>query len=100
MTRTFRSMIFAGLASLACAIAFTSAAAVPIDPGINAAPSVLGDLQSPGLADMDQAALTCATPDARMTASLPNSDPSRTRTVVDVDQPSTAIGFIDLRRRC
>ncbi|WFU89479.1 hypothetical protein QA644_10785 [Rhizobium sp. CC1099] len=51
--RSFRSMIFAGLAMIACAtITMPAAASVPIDLGINAPPSALHDHQSAAVTDV------------------------------------------------
>ncbi len=99
--RSFRSMIFAGLAMIACAIiAMPVSASVPIDPGINAAPSVLDDHQTPLLADIDKMALTCEARDIPAPIALRSSFSTGHMTMATRSLTSGSVRFIELRRRC
>lgn len=100
MTRTFRSMIFAGLAMIACAMIVTPvAASVPIDPGIYAS-SVLPDHQTPAVVDVAKTALTCEARDMPAPIALRSSFSSGHMTVAARSLRSGAVRFIELRRRC
>jgi hypothetical protein len=95
-------MIFAGLAMIACALAITptAAAAVPIDPGIHAPPSVMHDHQAPAVVDIDKMALTCEAGDASAPISLRSSFSPGHMTVAARSLTSGAVRFVELRRRC
>ncbi|MGH0345500.1 hypothetical protein NKY44_17060 [Sinorhizobium meliloti] len=97
----YRSMIFAGLAMIACALAITpTAASVPIDPGINAPLSVLHDHQAPAVVDIAKAALTCEARDMPAPIALRSSFSTGHITVAARSLTSGTVRFIELRRRC
>ncbi|MDW9814943.1 hypothetical protein GOB25_07650 [Sinorhizobium meliloti] len=97
----FRSIIFAGLAMIACALAITPTAAfVPIDPGINAPPSILHDHQAPAVVNIAKAALTCEATDTQAPIALRTSFSTGHMTVAARSLTSGAVRFIELRRRC
>ncbi|APG91135.1 hypothetical protein SAMCFNEI73_Ch1846 [Sinorhizobium americanum] len=94
-------MIFAGLAMIACAMIVTPAAAsVPIDPGINAPPSVLDDHQAPVQIHIAKMALTCEARDMPAPIALRSSFSTGHMTVAARSLTSGAVRFIELRRRC
>ncbi|MDW9772566.1 hypothetical protein GOA89_11485 [Sinorhizobium meliloti] len=98
---SYRSMIFAGLALIACALAITpTAASAPIDPGINAPLSVLHDHQAPVGVDIAELALTCEARDMPAPVALRSSFSSGHMTVASRSLTSGAVRFIELRRRC
>ncbi|MQW06590.1 hypothetical protein GHK45_23545 [Sinorhizobium meliloti] len=98
---SYRSMIFAGLALIACALAITpTAASVPIDPGINAPLSVLHDHQAPAVVDIAKAALTCEARNMPAPVALRSSFSSDHMTVASRSLTSGTVRFIELRRRC
>lgn len=97
----YRSMIFAGLAMIACALAITpTAAAVPIDPGINEPPSVLHDHQAPAAVDIAKMALTCEARDMPAPIALRSSFSTGHMTVAARSLTTGSVRFIELRRRC
>ncbi|MQV04155.1 hypothetical protein [Sinorhizobium meliloti] len=97
----YRSMIFAGLALIACALAITpTAASVPIDPGINAPLSVLHDHQAPVAIDIAKMALSCEARDTPAPVALRSSFSTAHMTVAARSLTSGAVRFIELRRRC
>lgn len=98
--RLFRSMIFAGLALAACAMAVTPVgASVPIDPGIYAVTAPLDDHPAPAPIRIDKAALTCEAPEVPALASL-RSSTTRSLDVAIAASSTTPVRFIELRRRC
>ncbi|RVL05110.1 hypothetical protein CN151_10725 [Sinorhizobium meliloti] len=99
--RSYRSMIFAGLAMIACALAITpTAAAVPIDPGIHEPPSVMHDHQVPAVVDIAKAALTCEATEMSARISLRSSFSPGHITVAARSLTSGVVRFIEFRRRC
>lgn len=98
---SYRSMIFAGLALIACALAITpTAASVPIDPGINAPLSVLPDHQAPAAIDIAKMALSCEARDMPAPVALRSSFSTGHITVAARSMTSGTVRFIELRRRC
>lgn len=98
--RSCRCMIFAGLAMIACALVITPTAAVPVDPGINAPPSVLHDHQTPAAVDIAKMALACEARDMPAPIALRSSFSSGHITVPARSLTSGSVRFIELRRRC